>query len=122
VVVDSHDSVQSYDFGLSIVTVGRIRQLEALRYFAEGSTHELGEETVLKLADEEAVVFNEFFAMGLWMRPHPALTEILLKYRVQLHQLTPNAFVQLSKYLWVVLSFSGVSSNDGFARRYGLHY
>jgi hypothetical protein len=56
------------------------------------------------------------------MTPHPALTEILLKYRVQLHQLTPNDFVQLSKYFWAVLSFDGVSSSDGFARHYKLHY
>jgi hypothetical protein len=113
VVVDPRESVRSYDFGLSTVTVGRIQQLEALRYFTEGSTREPGEETV---------VFEEFFAAGLWMPPHPALTEILLKYRVQLHQLTPNAFVQLSKYFWVVLSLGGVPSSDGFTRRYELHY
>jgi hypothetical protein len=56
------------------------------------------------------------------MPPHPALTEILLKYRMQLHQLTPNAFVQFSKYFWAVLSFDGVPSSDGFMRRYELHY
>jgi hypothetical protein len=36
------------------------------------------------------------------MPPHPALTDILLKFQVQLHQLTPNAIVLLSKYFWVV--------------------
>jgi hypothetical protein len=72
--------------------------LEALRYFAEGSAREPGEETVLKPANDGAIVFEEFFTVGLQMPPHPALTEILLKYRVQLHQLTPNAFVQLSNY------------------------
>jgi hypothetical protein len=56
-------------------------------YFAEGSAHEPGEETV----SEPAVVFEEFFTMGLRMPPHLAFTEILLKYRVQLHQWTLNA-------------------------------
>jgi hypothetical protein len=38
------------------------------------------------------------FAAGLWMPPHPAFTEILLKFWVQLHQLTPNAGSQMLKY------------------------
>jgi hypothetical protein len=41
---------------------------------------------------------------------------------VQLHQLTYNAIVQLSKYVWVVDSFGGVPSSSGFAKRYELHY
>jgi hypothetical protein len=56
------------------------------------------------------------------MSPHPAVTENLLKYRVQLHQLTPNVVAQLSMYFWVVLSFDGEPSSDGFAKRYELHY
>jgi hypothetical protein len=64
VVVDPHESARSYDFGLSTITVGRIRQLEALRYFAEGSVHEPGEETVPEPADDEVVVFEEFFTAG----------------------------------------------------------
>jgi hypothetical protein len=35
---------------------------------------------------------------------------------------TPNAIAQLSKYFWVVLSFGGEPSSDGFAKRYKLHY
>jgi hypothetical protein len=30
-------------------------------------------------------VFEEFFAVGLRMPPHPALIEILIKFCVQLH-------------------------------------
>jgi hypothetical protein len=56
------------------------------------------------------------------MAPHSAHTEILLKYQVQLHQLTPNAIAQLSKYFWAVLSFGGEPSSDGFAKRYELHH
>jgi hypothetical protein len=35
--VDPRESMQSYDFGASTVTVDRIRQLELLGYFAKGS-------------------------------------------------------------------------------------
>jgi hypothetical protein len=76
--------------------VGRIRQLEALRYCDEGSTRETREETILEPNTNEATVFKEFFAVELYMPPHPALIEILLKFQVQLHQLTPNAIAQLS--------------------------
>jgi hypothetical protein len=96
--------------------------LESLRYFAKGSTHEPGEETVLELNDDEPVVFEEFFAAGLRMPPHPALIEILLKYRVQLHQLTLNAITQLSKHFWAMLSFGVEPSSDDLAKCFELHY
>jgi hypothetical protein len=79
------------------MTVGRIRWLESLRYFAKGAACELGEETILEPTDDEANVFKEFFTAGLQMPPHPALTNILIKCRVQPHQWTSNAFTQLSK-------------------------
>jgi hypothetical protein len=56
------------------------------------------------------------------MPPHPALIEILLKFQVQLHQLTPDAIAQQSKYFWAVLSFGGEPSRDGFSKLYELHY
>jgi hypothetical protein len=84
--------------------------------------HEPREETFSELNTDEVIVFEEFFATGLWMPPHPAFTEILLKFRVQLHQLTPNTIAQISKYFWAVLSFGGEPSSDGFAKRYELHY
>jgi hypothetical protein len=66
-------------------------------------------------------MFEEFFAIGLQMPPHPVLTDILVKFRVQLHQLTPNAFAQFSKYFWAVMSFGGKPSGNGFVQRYELH-
>jgi hypothetical protein len=71
---------------------------------------------------DEVVVFKEFFATGLQMPPHPSFIEILLKYRVQLHQLTLNAIVQMSNFFWAVLSFGGEPSTDGFAKSHELHY
>jgi hypothetical protein len=41
---------------------------------------------------------------------------------VQLHQLTPNAIVQLFKYFWAVISFGGTQTSDGFTKRCELHY
>jgi hypothetical protein len=102
--------------------VDRIQRLELLGYFTKDSMREPGEETISEPADNEAVVFEDFFATGLRMPPHLALTKILVKFWLQLHQLTPNAFTQLSKYFWAVMSFSGEPSSDGFVKRYELYY
>jgi hypothetical protein len=49
-------------------------------------------------------------------------SDILLMFQVQLHQLTPNAIGELSKYIWEVATFGGVPSANGFMKRYELHY
>jgi hypothetical protein len=71
---------------------------------------------------DEAILFEVFFTAGFRIPPHSVLAAILLKYQIQIHQLTPNAIVQLSKYIWVVTSFNDVPFVDGFAKRYELHY
>jgi hypothetical protein len=81
-VVEPCELEWRYDFEASLVTMGRIRQLGALGYFAEGLVCEPGEETVLEPNTNEAFVFEEFFAAGLRMPPHAALMEILLMFRV----------------------------------------
>jgi hypothetical protein len=52
--------------------------LEALGYFIEGSACEPGEEVVLDPGDDEAVMFEEFFAARLQMPPQPVLTNIFV--------------------------------------------
>jgi hypothetical protein len=82
VSMDPRKVMRSYDFRGSSVTVSHMWQLESLGYFAEGSARELGEVVVPEPNPDEAVVFKDFFSAGLWMLPHPALTEILLKFWV----------------------------------------
>jgi tRNA A37 threonylcarbamoyladenosine synthetase subunit TsaC/SUA5/YrdC len=55
--------------------------------------HEPGQETILEPHLDEVVIFEEFFTAGLRMPPHPVLADILLKFQIQIHQLTPNAIV-----------------------------
>ena len=56
------------------------------------------------------------------MPPHPRFTEYLKKFRVELHQLTLNAIVQISKFIWAVSSCGGDPSAEVFAKRYELHH
>jgi hypothetical protein len=120
--VDKGSCTQSYFFRLSTVAVSRIHGMINRGYFAEGMAHELGEETIPEPNSDKAVFYEEFFSASLRMPSHPVLADILLKLQLQIHQLTPNVIVQLSKYIWAVTSFEGVRSAQGFAKRYELHY
>jgi hypothetical protein len=51
------------------ITVSRIRGMIDRGYFTEGMGREPGEETVPEPHPDEAVVFEEFFTIGLRM-PH----------------------------------------------------
>jgi hypothetical protein len=51
----------------------------------------------------------------------PSFPEILARYNVKMHHLTPNAIIQLSKFYWVVRTFGALVSPDTFCRFYELH-
>jgi hypothetical protein len=56
------------------------------------------------------------------MPPHSVFVDILRKFRVLLHHLTPNDIVQISKFIWAVTSYGGRLTADVFAQHYELHY
>jgi hypothetical protein len=68
-------------------------------YFLKGYARAPDAESVPDPHENEMVVFEDFFAAGLHMPPHSVILDILLKFRVQLHQLTPNAIVQISMFI-----------------------
>jgi hypothetical protein len=112
----------TYCFGSSTVMMGRIREMVALKYFAEGDGRAPGEETVSKPEEDKVVVFEHFFIAGLLMPPHSAIEKIMFKFRVHLHQLMPNAIVQLSKFFWAMGTCGGSPMSEVYAKRYELHY
>ena len=65
--------------------------------------------------------FTIFFVAGLRFPLDPAVPEILARFKVKIHQLTPNAIVQLSKFFWAVKTFWGPISVDAFCHLYELH-
>jgi hypothetical protein len=66
-------------------------------------------------------VFEAFFVAGLRLPAHHFVAEVLQKFDVQVHQLTPNAVVALAKYVWAVTSYVGQPSVEVFAKNYCLH-
>jgi hypothetical protein len=57
------------------------------------------------------IVFKSFFRAGFWFPLYEMIDEIVKKFKIYLHHLTPNAIVRLSVYIWALRS-QGVSAND----------
>ena len=90
-------------------------------YFEEGIYRPPKGEDTPHPENGECVVFRDFFVAGLRLPLDPAVPEILAQFNVKIHQLTPNAIVQLSKFFWAVKTFGGPISVDAFCRLYELH-
>jgi hypothetical protein len=61
-----------------------------------------GEETTPKPENEEVVVFRSFFKAGLRFPLHEMIKDVLEAFEIYLHQLTPNAIVRLSVFIWAL--------------------
>lgn len=48
--------------------------------------------------------------------------EVLKKYEVSMHQLTPNAIVKLSVFIWEVHNQGVYTDVEAFCRIHELHY
>jgi hypothetical protein len=102
-------------FGESKVTANMIRDYEAAGFFPVGNgrapldkqtpTHEAG----------EIVVFHDFFTCGLRFPCDPVLPAILDAFFVKIHQLSPNSFLEVSKFIWIMKTFGCNFGADAFA-------
>jgi hypothetical protein len=50
------------------------------------------------------------------------VAEVLSRFDVQLHQLTPNAIVALKKYVWATIKYEGESFVEIFTKHYCLSW
>jgi hypothetical protein len=48
------------------------------------------------------VVFKSFFCVRLRFLLYEMIGEVLKRFEIYLHQLTPNAIVRLSIYIWAL--------------------
>jgi hypothetical protein len=75
-------ATMSYDFEQSIVTKACLVSLESsTRYFPKGYARPPGAESVLVPHENKAVVFEDFFIVGLCMPPHPVLWTFCASFR-----------------------------------------
>jgi hypothetical protein len=113
------------DFGRSTVTANDMVLMKKLGYFGESDSILIrfaGEEVVLEPNDDEVLVFKTFFRARLRFPLYDIIGEVLKNFEIYLHQLTPNAIVRLSVYIWALQS-QGMSPNaEAFYRVHELYY
>jgi hypothetical protein len=110
----------SFVFGESKVTTNLIREYEAAGFFPAGDGRAPLDEQVPTPEVDEVVVFRDFFTCGLRFSCDPLLPAILYKFSMKIHQLSPNSFLELSKFFWVMKTFRCNFSADVFARVFEL--
>jgi hypothetical protein len=110
----------SFVFGESKVTADLIREYEAAEFFPAGSGRAPLDEEIPTPKADEIVVFRDCFTCGLRFPCDPLLPAILDKFSVKIHQLSPNSFLEVSKFLWIMKTFGCNFSADVFARFFEL--
>jgi hypothetical protein len=113
------------EFGMSTVTEDDMTKLMKLGYFSEAKKELIrfgGEEITLKPDKDEVVVFKSFFKAGLRFPLNEMIADVLGKFGIYLHQLTPNAIIRLSVYIWALRSQGAEPLAEGFYRAHELHY
>jgi hypothetical protein len=90
--------------------------------FASGTCRLPGRETTPKPKKNESVVFRDYFTAGLRLPVSKRFVDILAAYKVQIHQLTPNSFPQIMKFLWACRTFVGDNDVETFIRHFEIHW
>jgi hypothetical protein len=84
------------EFGRSIVKAEDLVLMKKLGYFGQNDdelVHFAREEMIPEPKEDEVVVFKSFFRAGLWFPLYEMIGEVLKKFKIYLHQLTPNAML-----------------------------
>jgi hypothetical protein len=126
---DYHIAVPSkpshLDFGKSTISKADFSKLVKSGYFSENEKKMLrfgGEETTPKPEKDEIVIFKSFLKAGLRFPLNRIISDVLQKFGIYFHQLTPNAIVRLSVYIWALRSQAVEPFADSFCRVHELHY
>jgi hypothetical protein len=113
------------EFGKSTISEDDMPKLMNLGYFNEEKKELVrfgGEEITPKPGKDEVVVFRSFFKVGLRFPLNKMIVDVLKKFGIYLHQLTPNTIVRLSVYIWALRSQGVEPFAEGFYRVHELHY
>lgn len=107
--------VNTFFMGATQVSKDDIVELQYLGFQPRKSWRYVPGETIPHPKPNEAIVFLDSLKLGLCFPCHPFVLEVLRRYHVQLHELTPNAFVHLGRFVWLSTSFGGAPDIKVFA-------
>jgi hypothetical protein len=113
------------DFGKSTISEGDLPKMLNLGYLSEAKKELVrfgGEETTPKPGKDEVVIFKSFFKAGLRFPLNKMIADVLKKFGIYLHQLTPNAIIRLRVYIWALRSQGVEPFAEGFCQVHELHY
>ena len=113
------------DFEKSTVSEADVPMMMKLGYFGEAKKKLIrfaGEETTPKPKDDEVVFFKRFFRAELRFPLNEMIGEVLDNFEIFLHQLTPNAIVRFSIFIWALQSQGMDPNAEAFCRVHKLHY
>jgi hypothetical protein len=82
-------------------------QIEAMKgkYFHDLSIVRAGGENIVPLPEaDEVVVFKSFMKAGLRFPLHKMLVKVLKRFEIYLHQLTPEALIEVGVFIWAMRS------------------
>ena len=107
------------DFGKSTISKADFPKMVKSGYFSEDEKKliRFGEEEITpKPQKDEIVIFKSFLKAGLRFPLNRMIADVLKKFGIHFHQLTPNAIVRLSVYIWALRSQGVEPFAEGFCR------
>jgi hypothetical protein len=91
-------------FGKSTIRQGQIEAMKG-KYFHDVSIVRAGGEDTVPLPEvDEVLVFRSFMKVGLRFLLHKMLVEVLKKFEIYLHQVTPKALIKVGVFIWAMRS------------------
>jgi hypothetical protein len=113
------------EFEKSTVTEDDMTMMKKLGYFRESESKLVrfaGEVVIPESREDEVIIFKSFFRAGLRFPLNDMIGEVLKNFEIYLHQLTPNAIVRLSVFIWALRSQGMDANAEAFFQVHELHY
>ena len=111
---------KTWDFGPSLMTKKMIAKLEREGMFPADQAKPPQGKTVPSPGKDYAVVFKDYFSCGLHLPSVKFLPQVLEDFDLQIHHLTPNDFLTLSKFCWACEFYGTMPNLDTFYTYYEL--
>ncbi|GJN12227.1 hypothetical protein PR202_ga30519 [Eleusine coracana subsp. coracana] len=98
---------RTFIFGHSHLDAPKLYRLAELGCFPSRGARLAGQEVTPCPAEDEAMVFEDHFTVGLRFPCSAFVKDVLSRFNMQLHHISPSGMAMLSKFAWGVLSYQG---------------
>lgn len=113
--------LKTFKFGLSSMTTEDLDESAGLGWFARNLVRHSEGKVIPKPNANEALVFRDFFLVGLQIPVSKFVGALMEKYDTYLHHQTPNSIMTIVKFIWFCRTFGEYPDIDCFGSFYELH-